>query len=77
MVGALEEEEGEEVVLEVGAVFVVDIITVEIIMVEGLPHVMRVVWETLLAYKIASNKVEVDPQVLLLGVYLGLAAYAD
>lgn len=71
-----EAQEGEEeVVLEGEAVFVVDIITVEIIMVEELCHVMRVVWEILYVYKIASNKV--DQLALLLAVSLGLAVCAD
>ena len=79
-VAEAQEEEEEavlegEVVLEGEAVFVVDIITVEIIMVGGLPHVMRVVWEILYVYKIASNKV--DQLALLLAVSLGLAACAD
>lgn len=79
MAEAQEEEEEAvlegEVVLEGEAVFVVDIITVEIIMVEELCHVMRVVWEILYVYKIASNKV--DQLALLLAVSLGLAACAD
>lgn len=74
-VEALAEE--EEVVLEGEAVFEGVIITVEIIMVEELPHAMKVVWEILLAYKNVNSKVEVDQLALLLEVSLDLVVCVD
>lgn len=78
---ALAEEEGVvlevEAALEAGVVFVGVIITVDIIMVEELPHALKVVWEILLAYKNVDSKVAVDQLALLLEVSLDLVVCAD